>query len=79
MSKNLSSSFQELLSGCIVLHEGRPCQEHRLKTQGWQRYWISSIPKDKNIVNDKYIGTLILRIYWIYQRYISGYFDIKYR
>ena len=36
-------------------------------------------PKDENIGNDEYIDTSILRIYQIYQRYIGGYFDIKYR
>ena len=29
---------------------------------------------DENIGFDRYIGTWILRIYWIYRRYIGGYF-----
>ena len=33
--------------------------------------------KDKNIGNRGYIGTLILWIYRIYQRYIDGYFGKK--
>ena len=34
---------------------------------------------DKNIGNYGYIGTSILRIYRIYQRYIDGYSEKKYR
>ena len=34
---------------------------------------------DENIGNYGYIGTSILRIYWIYQRYIDEYFGKKYR
>ena len=34
------------------------------------------LSKDKNIGNDGYIGTLILRIS---RRYIDEYFDTKYR
>ena len=30
--------------------------------------------KVKNIAFDEYIGTWILRVYWIYWRYIDGYF-----
>ena len=36
-----------------------------------------SIAKVKNVGFDGYIDTLILRIYWIYQRYIGGYFYIN--
>ena len=39
--------------------------------------WI--ITEDENIRNYGYIGISILRIYWIYQRYIGEYFDTKYR
>ena len=35
--------------------------------------------KDGNIGNYEYIGTSILQIYWIYQRYIGIYFDTKYQ
>ena len=34
--------------------------------------------KDENIRNHGYIGTSILPIYRIYQRYIDGYFGKKY-
>ena len=34
--------------------------------------------KGENIGNHGYIDTSILRIYWIYQRYIGGYFGKKY-
>ena len=37
------------------------------------------ITNDENIGNHEYIGTSILRIYRIYQRYIGGYFGKKYR
>ena len=36
-------------------------------------------PNDENIGNHGYISTWILQIYRIYQRYIDGYFDTKYR
>ena len=46
---------------------------------------ILVISKDENIGNHGYIGTSILRIYriyrryfWIYRRYIGGYFRKKY-
>ena len=35
--------------------------------------------KNENIGNHRYIGTSILWIYRIYQRYIGGYFGTKYR
>ena len=37
-------------------------------------YQVST--KDENIGNHGYIGTSILRIYWIYQRYIGYIRDI---
>ena len=39
-----------------------------------QKKWVV-VSKDKNIGNHGYIGSSILRIYRIYQRYINEYFD----
>ena len=39
---------------------------------------ILVLTKDENIDNHRYISTWMLRIYWIYQRYIDKYFETKY-
>ena len=62
----------------MVGWRGKQMTHEQGNSIGAKEQWVvrgENVSKNKNISNDGYISTSILRVYRIYQRYIDGYFD----